>query len=84
VLPAAMQHTDELQTVAGMGCVHESCCSVTGAQALKLHVDAALTANWTGDPEAAWAAALADAGGQTVGSVLHRRGIPTRLAEASF
>lgn len=59
-------------------CVQDT---LTGAQALKLLVDAALTANWTGDPETAWAAALADAGGQTVGSVLHRRGIPTRLAE---
>lgn len=65
----------------GFACMHSSCCSVTGSQALKLHVDAALTANWTGDAETAWAAALADAGGQSVGSVLHRRGIPTRLAE---
>lgn len=42
----------------------------------------ALTVNWTGDQEAAWAAALADNGGQAVGTVLHRRGLPTRLAEA--
>lgn len=42
---------------------------------------AALTVNWTGEEQDSWAAALADAGGQAVGSVLHRRGLPTRLAE---
>lgn len=49
-----------------------------------IHVHAALTVNWTGDQEAAWSAALADNGGQAVGTVLHRRGLPTRLAEVSF
>lgn len=51
------------------------------AEAASILALTALTVNWTGDTEAAWAAALSKAGGQAVGSVLHRRGIPTRLAE---